>query len=60
MSVYLMPEEVFKKLRKESSILETIDYISSAAGISFKSFDETHIHFDVIDSKKLLIFLLKV
>lgn len=60
MSVYSMPDKVFNKIRKDSSVLKALDLINDTAGIRFKSFDETHIHFDVVDSKKLLMFLLKV
>lgn len=61
MNIYSMPGEVFKKLKKPGiSTYDAVELIKSEAGLVFRNFDETHVHFNVIDSKKLLLFLLKV
>lgn len=61
MSTYSMPGEVFKKLTKSGiSTFDAVELIKSEAGLMFLNFDETHVHFNVVDSKKLLLFLLKI
>lgn len=56
-----MPGEVFKKLKQPGmSTYDLVEHISTEAGLLFRTFDETHIHFEIINSKKLLMFLLKI
>lgn len=61
MTRYSMPGDVFDRIRKKGwTVREALIHINESAGVQFDTFDETHVHFNVIDSKKLLLFLLKV
>ena len=61
MNTYSMPGEVFKKLKNpDMSTYNFVEHISTEAGLLFRAFDETHVHFEIVDSKKLLMFLLKI
>jgi hypothetical protein len=60
MNSYSMPGDLFQRIRKPGwTIIDTIDHIREGSGLQYQKFDETHVHFDVTDSKKLVLFLLK-
>lgn len=61
MTTYSMTKDLIDRIRKPSwTMLDTMDYIHEHGGIQFSKFDETHVYFNIVDSKKLLLFLLKV
>lgn len=60
MNTYSMSKKVFDSIRQRNwTVRDTIEHIHEHAGIKFSKFDEKYAYFDIVDSKKLLMFLLK-